>query len=134
MEEALNEINDNPAPGPDGVPLSCYRHGGREIIDFIRRFMTTSMEESEVSLMHRLSLIAPIYMRVPKELLVNYRQVALTCHLIKLMERVVKKYMVSFLELLGLLDNSRHGCRAGRSTLSQFLWQYDKILEVLAQD
>ena len=61
----------------------------------------------------------------------SYRPVALTSHLSKVMERLVRAPMVSHLESQGLMDPAQHGSRAGRSTLSQLLSQYDLVLDLL---
>ena len=64
---------------------------------------------------------------VPK----NYRPVALTSHLIKIFERVVRKVLVKHIEDLGLLPEGQHGSRSMRSTLTQLLAHWDSILEGL---
>ncbi len=61
----------------------------------------------------------------------SYRPIALISHLSKLMERLMRGPMVKFMEDHGLLDSSQYGARARRSTLSQLLIQYDKVLTLL---
>jgi len=63
----------------------------------------------------------------------NYQPIALTSHLIKLFEKVLRNKIVSFLEENSLLNPSQHGFRRGRSCLSQLLDHYDKILSMLEQ-
>ena len=61
----------------------------------------------------------------------NYRPVALTSHLIKVFERVVRKTVVAHLESLDLLPLIQHGFRHNRSTLTQLLAHWDSVLESL---
>ena len=61
----------------------------------------------------------------------NYRPVALTSHLIKVFERVLRKGLVTHIERLGLLPDGQHGSRAMRSTLTQLLSHLDSILDGL---
>ena len=61
----------------------------------------------------------------------NFRPVSLTSHLIKTLERVVRKELVSYLEGNQLMDVNQHGSRAGKSTLSQLLEHQDDILAAL---
>ena len=49
------------------------------------------------------------------------------------MERVIRKGLVSYLERNKLMDETQHGSRAGRSTLSQLLEHQDAILKELEQ-
>ena len=56
---------------------------------------------------------------------------ALTSHLIKIFERVVRRVLVRHIEKIGLLPDGQHGSRAMRSTLTQLLSHWDSILEGL---
>ena len=61
----------------------------------------------------------------------NYRPVALTSHLVKLFERVVRKSIVVHLEDNNLLPDGQHGFRAKRSCLTQLLSYWDNILDLV---
>ena len=63
----------------------------------------------------------------------NFRPVSLTFHIIKTLERVIRKSMVSHLERNGLMDEHQHGSRSKRSTLSQLLQHHDEILKALEE-
>ena len=79
----------------------------------------------------KVAWITPIWKGGNRTLPANYRPVALIGHLSKLMERVVRLQLVSHLETNNLLDSAQHGARAGQSTLSQLITQYDKLLTLL---
>ena len=53
---------------------------------------------------------------------------ALTSHLTKTFERVLRKVLVSHLEKHGHLPDSQHGFRGFRSTLTQLLCYWDTLL------
>ncbi len=61
----------------------------------------------------------------------SYRPVALTSHLSKVLEHLIRGPLVDHLESQGHLDSAQHGARAGCSTLSQLLIQHDAILQML---
>ena len=63
----------------------------------------------------------------------DYRPIAITNHLMKVLERVVRFQLVEFLTLTGVLDDEQHGGRAFRSTLSQLLDQNDWVVDQLGQ-
>ena len=52
-------------------------------------------------------------------------------HLIKILERVVRKRLVVHLETNNLLSGTPHGFRKGRGCLTQLLQHYDEILNNL---
>ena len=63
----------------------------------------------------------------------NYRPVALTSHLVKLFEKIVRKHIVEHMDKNNLFNPSQHGFRSGRSCLSQVIAHYNKILSILEE-
>ena len=61
----------------------------------------------------------------------NYRPVALTSHLIKILEKILAKNIHQFLEMHQEMNPKQYGFRSGRSCLSQLLEHHNKILEEL---
>ena len=63
----------------------------------------------------------------------QFRPVALTSHLIKIFERVVRKVVVNHLEDTGVFPDSQLGSRSQRSTVTQLLAHWDSVLDDLEQ-
>ena len=80
-----------------------------------------------------LVLVTPVHKGGSRAIPKNFRPVALTSHLIKVFERVLRKTMVSHLDKLDIIPNDQHGSRAGRSTLTQLLSHWDTILDGLEE-
>jgi hypothetical protein len=57
--------------------------------------------------------------------------VALTSHIIKIFERVMRRALVTYLEARDLLPADQHSFREQRSTLTQLLSHWDKVLDHL---
>jgi hypothetical protein len=64
------------------------------------------------------AIIVPIYKGGNRSEAKNYRPVALTSHLIKIFERVLRYKIYTFLESSNKLSANQHGFREGRSCLS----------------
>ena len=62
-----------------------------------------------------LGLVCPVHMGVRRTTPKNYRPVALTSHIIRIFERVVRKALVAHLEKHCLLPDGQHRFRALRS-------------------
>ena len=133
IEDALKELSPDAAPGPDGIPASCYKYGGKGMTEFLFKLLRHSLDQSDVPTILRMALIAPVYKGGERSNPAEYRPIALTSHLCKIIEKVIRKYLVNFLEEMGLIDDAQDGSRPGRSTLSQLLAQQDKILDLLLQ-
>ena len=63
----------------------------------------------------------------------NYGPVALTSHIVKVVEKIIRKNIVKFMNDNKLFNPSQHGFRSGHSCLSQLLNHYDKVLQLLEQ-
>ena len=61
----------------------------------------------------------------------NYRPVALTSHLIKVFGKVLRKYIVVYMEENQLFNSGQHGFHLGRSCLSQLIAHFDNITQLL---
>ena len=61
----------------------------------------------------------------------NYRPISLTCHWSKVLEKVMRKDIIEYLNDNDLWDVRQHGSRAGRSTLSQLLAHQDAIINAM---
>ena len=64
----------------------------------------------------------------------QFRPVALTSHLIKTFERVIRKVLVRHLEETGVFPDGQHGSRAQRSTLTQLLAHWDSVLDDIEEN
>ena len=77
--------------------------------------------------------IPPVHKGGSRGVPANYRPVALTSHIVKMFERVVRRHLVQNLEDNNLLPDGQHGFRARRSCLTQLLTYWDTILDQLEQ-
>ena len=91
------------------------------------------MDTGEIPAELLLVLISPIHKGGSKSVPKNYRPVALTSHLIKIFERVMRRALVKHVEENDILPTGQHGSRALRSTLTQLLSHWDTILDGLEQ-
>ena len=78
-----------------------------------------------------LLLICPVHKGGLRSVPKNFRPVALTSHVIKVFESVVKKSIVNYLQENGLMTDGQHGFRAMRSTLTQLLGHFEAVMESL---
>ena len=90
-----------------------------------------SLDESTVPSFEKHANITPIHKGGSRATPKNYRPIALTSHLIKIFEKVIRKYIVAYIEENSLFNDSQHGFRSGRSCLSQLLAHYDLITSLL---
>ena len=126
--KAINELSPSSAAGPDGFPALLLKHCKEELsIPLCHLWKISSLEKGIVPTELKKSTIAPIYKGGNKSLAVNYRPVALTSHVIKIFEKVIRNHIVQYMNENNLFNPNQHGFRSGRSCVSQLLEQHIKL-------
>ena len=128
---AIREIKNGSAPGPDGIPVSFFKDYAEELAPSIAAIWSYSMQHSKQIEEPIFAIITPLHKGGPKCYAKNYRPVALTNHMYKIFERVLKKEIVQYLEENDLLNVIQHGFRTGRSTTKQLLQYFDSVLTMV---
>ena len=131
IEFACIELSYSASPGPDGIPSSLLKICKKQLKKPLFISWRSSLNKSIIHPDLLLVLISPIHKGGSRVDPGRYRPVALTSHLIKVFERVLRKALVNHLEGFNLIPNSQHGFRAHRSTLIQLLTYWDNVLECL---
>ena len=127
LMEAMEELSPNSAPGPDEFPAILLKKCSEALSHPLTTIWRKSLKSGEIPPPCKTATITPIHKGKSRATPKNYRPVALTSHLIKIFEKVLRKHIVSFMEKHMLFNNSQHGFRGGRSCLSQLLSHFDRI-------
>ena len=131
IEDAISELSSDSAAGPDGVPARLLKECKTLVSHPLCLIWRKSMDEGFIPNDLLLLLICPVHKGGLRSIPKNFRPVALTSHVIKTFERVIRKSLVRHLEVNGLMADGQHGFRVLRSTLTQLLGHFDAILEAL---
>ena len=127
------ELSSASAAGADGVPASLLKTCRKELKQPLYILWRASLDHGMIPADLLLVLVCPVHKGGSRGSPKNYRPVALTSHLTKVFERVVRKSLVAHLEKHGLLPDGQHGFRALRSTLTQLLSYWDTLLADMEQ-
>lgn len=130
---AIKETKINSAPGPDSFPPLLLHKCKEELAIPLKMIMNKSIKTNKVPQIWKAANITCIHKGGDKSKAINYRPVSLTSILAKLMERIIRWYLVQYLELNNAFPDSQHGFRSGRSTISQLLEHYENIIQALEE-
>ena len=129
--DAIDELRNNSASGPDGLSAillkKCKTSLAKPLYSLWRDCLDHGITPSKLKEAH----IIPIHKGGNQGVASNYRPIALTSHLIKIFEKVVRNCLAQFLEENELFNKTQHGFRFGRSCLSQLLDYHDKIVSLM---
>ena len=133
IASAIGELSSNSASGPDGYPAILLKNCVTALSRPLQIFWRKSLDEHHIPLSLKSSIITPKHKGDSHALPANYRPIALTSHLIKIFEKIIRKKITIFFDQNNLFNSNQHGFRAGRSCLSQLILHYDTILTHMEQ-
>ena len=128
IKTAIKELRPTSASGPDGFPAILLRNCEPLTIFWQKSIDTETIPEQLLQ-----SIITPQHKSGSKALPINYRPIALTSHIIKVFEKVIRNHVTTHLTKNNLLNDNQHGFRSGRSCLSELLEHYDTLLSYLEE-
>ena len=88
-----------------------------------------SLDTSDIPLDWKKSNVAPKYKTGDKQDPNNYRPVSLTCHICKILESLIKDYIVKYLDENNLINSTQHGFIRNKSCLSNLLTFTEYLIE-----
>ena len=124
VEEVCNELqnlNCNKACGPDLLPARLLKMSAEFIAPSLAQIFQLSLSSGKLLLDWVSANIVPIYKKGDKHLTTNYRPISLTSIVVKIMEGIIHRQLVSALEKHSLLGDCQFGFRHKRSTVSLLL-------------
>ena len=131
IEAAIDELSSNAAAGIDGFPAILLKKC-KDVLSYpLYMFWRKCLDQGYIPSSLKRSLITPIHKGDSRADPANYRPIALTSHVIKIFEKIIRKHVVEFMNKHNLFNDNQHGFRAGRSCLSQLLEHFDQIVEIL---
>ena len=128
---AIDDIPNGASPGPDGVPPCLLKKSKVYISRMLVKIYQSSFETGAIPDILKLALVSPIHKGGSRADPAQYRPISLTSHIIKVLERMLRKDLIRYLEFHEKMDKNQHGSRGKRSCLSQLLEHHLEILDML---
>ena len=109
------------APGPDGIHPVVLRSCAPCLSKPLTMIFQQSIKNGIVPTDWKRANVTPIYKKGCKSDALNYRPISLTSVACKVLERLVRKHVITHLESSNYLSKQQHGFRSGMSCLTQLL-------------
>ena len=134
IADAIDRLSLCSGPGPDGIPAILLKRSKLTLSLMLNNIFQHSIENSQIPDIPKLGFICPILKPESKrELSASWRPVNLTSHIMKTLERFLRKQIVSHVESNNMMDPDQHGSRQRRSCLSQLIEHNDEILKMIEE-
>lgn len=134
ISDAIDELSINSASGPDGIPAILLKNCKEIMSQLLVIIWRRSLDNGYIDQLLKRASITPIHKGGDKGMAKNYRPIALTSHVIKVFEKVLRKHIVGHLERNNFMNPGQHGFRSGRSCLSQLIQHHDQIVDALEKN
>ena len=129
--EAIKELSPNSTDDPNDIPTSLRINYAEEIALVLKIIFSHSLSSSLIPTSFKEATIIPVFKSGDKSLPSNYHPIYLTSILSIVIEKNIRKQVLTFLSHRGYLNSTQHGFRSGRSYLSALLDVYDNILHMI---
>ncbi|KAK3884854.1 hypothetical protein Pcinc_010895 [Petrolisthes cinctipes] len=126
--DAIKTLSNNSAAGPDHIPAIFLKRCAGMVAKPLLIFYQNSLATGIVPQLLRSAKITPVFNGGSRGEAKNYRPIALTSHIIKVLEKIITKKITTYLEDSNKMNDGQHGFRRGRSCLSQLLAHHDRLI------
>ena len=112
---AIKELSHNSAAGPDGIPASLLINCAAELAPILCDLFKHTFSEGFIPPSFKRAAIVPVFKAGDKAKPSNYRPISLTSTICKILERIIRKQVFTYLSDNKLFNETQHGFRGGRS-------------------
>ena len=131
VEEVLLGLNPNKAAGPDDMTCRTMKECAKELAPHLCKIYRKSLDDGEVPQRWKEANIVPIHKSGSKAIMANFRPVALTSVVCKVLEKIICSAIMSFLMTNDLISEQQHGFVRGRSCQTNILLCLEKWTEIV---
>jgi hypothetical protein len=121
VQRVIKRLKIKTKGGPDGIPPIFLKKCVHQLSSPLARLFTCSFDSSFLPLDWLRSYISPLFKKGSKHDPDNYRPIALTATMCKLMESIIKDQLLEFLLRKGIINKNQHGFISNHSTCTNLL-------------
>ena len=125
-------MDPSKAQGPDKIPARVLKELSNELALPISALFNSSIETGELPEDWTSAEVIAIYKKKGKRSdPANYRPVSLTCILCKVLEDLIRDFILEHMDSQNLYSTSQHGFRKQKSCMTQLLEVMDNFTDMI---
>ena len=113
--QCIKRLPSSTSADPEGLCYELVKRGGMFLASKLSYFFGRSMEAAYLPKSWKLAKITPVYKSGPRDQCSNYRPIALTSCISRIMERIISSQMLREFRSNHVICSSQHGFLPGRS-------------------
>lgn len=115
--DSLGKLKTSLSCGPDGIPSLVLKRLSMLLIAPLFIIFCFSIASGTVPDDWRLTNVRPLFKKGSRVVRSNYRPISLTCVMCKVLERIIRNYLLQYFLDNGLISNRQFGFLPRRSTI-----------------
>lgn len=115
------KLDTKKCTGSDGIPNSFLSRYSLWTAKYLTLIFQKSLDSGVVPRSWKSAKVLPLHKSGDKQLLSNYRPISLTPYSCKMLEHIIHKHIIEFLDSNNILSSAQHGFRRGYSTVTQLV-------------
>ena len=132
IENLIGQLNIHKSCGPDNIHPRLLIELRDHISAPLAQLMNKTFKTKAIPQDWKKANVSPIFKKGARNKAENYRPISLTSIVCKLMESIIKEFVMKHLFKNGLLSKKQYGFISGRSTVTQLLKYLDDCAETMA--
>ena len=113
---ALHQLDASKSTGPDGIPARVLKQCAPELAPILTKLFQRCYERGHCPSQWKIAEVVPVLKKGDASNPSNYRPIAITSVICKVMETLLAKNLLKYLEQNNLISDRQYGFRKSRST------------------
>lgn len=127
----IKSLKPHSAPGWDDISMKVLRDNCHILANPIAYLCNLSFTSGAFPTTFKSAIVTPVYKAGDRTQPTNYRPISLLASLSKVLERLVNKRLMAYLETNGLISENQYGFRSAKSTEDATLHLTNSIVKYL---
>lgn len=131
VQKQLLKLNSTKSPGDDQMHPRVLKELNSEICDPLAELFNKTITQGRLPSQWKYAIVVPLFKKGNKKKAENYRPVSLTSVVCKVLESLIRTFMMEHMETNSLFVKHQHGFRPGHSCVTQLLEVTDEWFDIL---
>ena len=129
--ELLQRINPNKSAGDDGVHPKVLKECAEQLALPLQKIYQLSISTGTVPDSWKTATVTPLFKDDDRSDAANYRPISITSQVGKVLEKIIRKEIMTYMQKNNLLSDDQHGFSKDRSCLTNLLEALDDITRMV---
>ena len=127
VQNEMNNLNSNKSPGYDGLSARTIKQVSKEVSKPLAHIFNLTFTTGIIPEQIKTSLVTPVFKSNEENKFENYRPISVLTCFAKLLEKLMYKRLIKYVEKNNILSDHQYGFRKNRSTELAIIELVNKI-------